>query len=261
MTRAFWNSQFRFSEVIPGFAAYVERMEAESAVLPEDSFVHAAYGPSYRQWVEWMDGRGPETLLPVIIHGGYWRALRAEDHRFLMPAFASLGGHVANIEYRLMPGTRLDGLIGDTRAALECLRTRFPQARLLLVGHSAGAHLALAAATDARLTPRIHGIIALSGVYDLTPIALSFLQDEIALGDDEIRRFSLEPSTDRPPVLYVNGARETAEFLRAGALMSSMGRAEWQVMPGVDHMSLLWAAMAEAEGLTEKLLQLEGTAP
>lgn len=261
MTQAFWDSQLRFSDVVPDFPSHLERMNTESAAIPERHISRAAYGDDPRQWVEWIQGQGPAELLPVIIHGGYWRALRAEDHRLMMPAFAAQGAHVANLEYRLLPDIRLEGLIEDTSKALKLLGRRFPAAQYLLVGHSAGAHLALSALADPEISGRTRGVIALSGVYDLAPVALSFLQNELHLSEREIQCGSLHPARDRPPVLFVNGGTETHEFLRAGALMASKGRAAWEVIPNVNHMSLLWAAMARAEALTETVLQLEDTAP
>lgn len=258
MTRAFWDSQFRFSDIVPGFAGYLEQAERDSAAwVAERALVRHSYGPDPRQWVELTPGTGPDTVLPVVIHGGYWRALRAEDHRFLLPALVPFGATLANVEYRLMPGVRLDGIVDDIRAALILLVEQEPQARLVLVGHSAGAHLALSAAGDPGLRGRIAGVIALSGVYDLYPVRLCFLQDELSLTPDEAEAHSLRPSQARPPVVYVNGSAETHEFLRGSALMASQGKAAWRILPDANHMSLLWAAADAMPDLFETLTRLE----
>ena len=254
----FWNSQFKFSKILPNFAASLERMARDSqTVSSQEVFTRAEYGAHARQWVEWIDGSGPQTVLPVILHGGYWRALDAETHRFMLPDFKAYGAAVANIEYRLMPEVRLADVVADTVAALRLLTRQFPEAKLLLVGHSAGAHLALSALREADINARTKGVIALSGVYDLAPVAMSFLQPELQLTQEEIANHSLSPQTPRPPVIYVNGSAETHEYLRGGSLMAQAKNAAWHVIEETNHMSLTWAACAQSGTLISLLSELE----
>lgn len=260
MTRAFWDSQFKFSEVIPDFAGYLGRAERESAAFAADHDLHrSAYGSDPRQWAEWTAGTGSDAVLPVIIHGGYWRALRADDHRFMMASLRVQGATIANLEYRLMPGIRLSDVVADVTTGLRSLADRFAKARLLIIGHSAGAHLAISAMSDPRVSGRTCGIIALSGVYDLHPVAQSFLHDELYLTPEEIRDHSLAPDTQRPPALYVTGTAETHEFRRGSALMASLGPSHWHQIDGANHMSLLWAASAAMDNLISTLQSLEDT--
>ncbi|MCY4034726.1 MAG: alpha/beta hydrolase [Hyphomicrobiales bacterium] len=256
--RDFWDSQYRFSRIIPGFEDALRTMASQSADFAENvRLIRSEYGTHSRQWVEWTGGTGPEDVLPVVLHGGYWRALEAETHRFLMRPLRPHGAVVANVEYRLMPDIRLADVVADAKAALHHLAAEFPEAQLLPVGHSAGAHLALCAMADSSLATRTRGIIALSGVYDLAPVARSFLQDEIHLTTQEIKEFSLEAGIPRPPVIYVNGSEETHEFLRGGALMSGGSKAVWHRIAGADHMSITWMAAAEMTMLVSKILVTE----
>ena len=177
---------------------------------------------------------------------------RAEDHRFMMAGFAAAGTSVANLEYRLMPGVRLSDCVSDVQEGLVSLLDALPASRLLLVGHSAGAHLAVSALANARIAERALGGIARSGIYDLRPVQLSFLRSELHLTDAEVASHSLFPADDRPPVLYVNGRDATHEFLRASALMASKGRSAWQLLTG-NHMTLTWQAVENASNLVRKL--------
>jgi len=255
MMQAFWDSQLRFSAILPDFEDWLARMATESTAVAASE--RAAYGDHPRQWVEWAGGSGPDAILPVIFHGGYWRALDAQTHRFMMPAFQPHARAVANVEYRLMPEVRLGDVVADTQAALSLLCARFPKAQLVLIGHSAGAHLALSAMDDPLIRARTRGIIAISGVYDLAPVALSFLQDELHLTAEEIQRFTLFPSTGRPPVLYVNGSAETHEFLRGAALLAAHGAATQILIDGAHHMSLPHAVCADAPALLSTLFDLK----
>jgi len=258
MDQAFWDRQFKFSDVIPDFAAWLDQMANDSAALvSQRALSQRRYGDHPRQWVEWIEGDGDKNVLPVIIHGGYWRALEAETHRFMMPAFAAFGAHVANLEYRLVPEVSLGDVVVDVVAGLSLLCQLFPDEDLLLIGHSAGAHLALSALQDARLSGRIRGVMALSGVYDLAPVAHSFVQHDLQLTPEEVTSYTLTPSTNRPPVLYVNGTEETYEFIRGAALMADKGTSALHLLEGAHHMSLPHAACAQAETLMVKLLSLK----
>lgn len=254
----FWDSQFKFSEILTDFAGSLQAMEtASDQVSQSHAFQRASYGPHPRQWVEWTVGEGPETLLPVILHGGYWRALEAETHRFMVPAFLRHGAGCANVEYRLMPEIRLADVVSDAVAGLRLLAEMFPKAEMVLVGHSAGAHLAVSALSDPGVAARTRGVIALSGVYDLAPVAQSFLQQELQLTPEEISGLSLGPDPARVPVLYVNGSAETHEFLRGSAAMATTANAGWRVLEGANHMSLTHAACAQCDTLLASLFELE----
>ena len=151
-TRTYLDGQLKFSAFLPDFTTALDRMAADSeAAAAAHDLTRAAYGDDPRQWVEWMAGSGPDRYLPVILHGGYWRALEAETHRFMMSGFAGAGSAVANIEYRLVPQVRLADVVADAKAALDLLCRTFPDQALILIGHSAGAHLALSAPVRPRL--------------------------------------------------------------------------------------------------------------
>lgn len=243
MMRAYWNSQFQFSSVLPDFAACLADMADRSAAFGSGrAFERHTYGSDARQWVETCVGTGPETVLPVVIHGGYWRALEAETHRAMMDGLTALGAHVGNLEYRLMPGVRLGAVVEDVQAGLKEIADQFPKAKLVLFGHSAGAHLALSALIEPAIAARTRGAIAISGIYELWPVAQSFLQDELHLLRSEIAAHTLGPDQPRPPVLYLTGANETHEFQRQSARMATAPRAAWQQIPDTHHMTVPLAA-------------------
>ena len=240
------DSLLKFSAILPDFTDWLGRMAADSAVAAQTlAFSRRAYGPSPRQWVETAPGRGAGKVAPVMIHGGYWRALRAEDHRFTLPALARLGPFVGNVEYRLMPGARMTELVSDIAAGLHAVLASIgPEDRLLPVGHSAGAHLALAALeAHPGLASQIAGVVSISGVFDLDLVGRSFLQDDLHLDATEIARFTL---TEPPPVpsVFLAGSRETAPFrdqARALAAMRKTAQA-LQITP-CHHMNIMHATL------------------
>ncbi|MGN9894294.1 alpha/beta hydrolase family protein [Micromonospora sp. L31] len=137
-----------------------------------------AYGDHPEQIVDLRRpaGDGRARPLVAVLHGGFWRAEYDRTHTGpLATALAALGWPVAQLEYRRTgqpgggwPGTLTDVLAGV--AALPALAARALPGRVaagppLLLGHSAGGHLALYAAAHAPATVR--GVLALAPVADL----------------------------------------------------------------------------------------------
>lgn len=255
----YWNGQLKFSQILPDFEASLKKMSSASMALAEScSIEKLTYGEELRQWFEWTSGEGISTDIPVIIHGGYWRALDAENHRFMMAGFLDTHQTIANVEYRLMPNVRLKDVVHDTITAVHALSKQFPKRKFLLVGHSAGAHLALSAVRDAEIRDSVKAIVALSGIFDLRPIKDSFLQAELSLTAEEIEEFSLSPVDVRVPTVFANGSDETAEYLRGSALMASAELATWTLWDNANHMSLPFEAISRTAEIQNLLEQLGG---
>ncbi|MEV4821546.1 alpha/beta hydrolase [Micromonospora sp. NPDC049274] len=121
-------------------------------------------------------GAGPARPLVVVVHGGFWRAEYDRRHTGpLAAALAADGYPVAQLEYRRTgqpgggwPGTFTDALAGIAalpELAAEALPGRVRRTAPILIGHSAGGHLALYAAATAPST--VGGVLALAPVADL----------------------------------------------------------------------------------------------
>ena len=132
-------------------------------------------------------GQGPFPVA-VVIHGGCWRAEIA-NLRNSAPVASALppeGIATWNIEYRRLgnrgggwPGTFAD--VGTAIDYVRVLASQYPLdlARVVLVGHSAGAHLAAWAAGRPRLPAaspirgvnplRVRAVVAIDGPMDLAP--------------------------------------------------------------------------------------------
>lgn len=236
----------QFSAILPDFTAWLDRMAADSArIAPTLDLSRHAYGRDPRQWVETAPAGGPARIVPVMIHGGYWRALSAEGHRFVLPALARLGPAVGNLEYRLMPAARMADLVSDVGAGLRAvLDTCGADMSLLPVGHSAGAHLAIAALhADAGLARRVAGVVAISGAFDLRLVARSFLQEDLRLDVAEIAGFTMTKAPE-VPTLFLAGSQETAPFRdQARALAMTRRTARSLAVVSCHHMNILHATL------------------
>lgn len=147
----------------------MKELRAEQAIVPKPTMIER-YGPDDLRSGELRlpTGKGPFPVA-VVIHGGCW--LAAFDSRAgttpLAEALRRRGIAVWNIEYRRTdnPGGGWPGTFQDVAAGVDhltALAKRYPLdlKRVAIVGHSAGAHLALWAASRRKLpAPYGPGII------------------------------------------------------------------------------------------------------
>ncbi|MEM9840903.1 MAG: alpha/beta hydrolase [Pseudomonadota bacterium] len=250
MTQSYWDSQFHFRSLLPDFQACLDSMAARSEAVPL-AFEGIVYGDHTRQFVE-LSGR-PGAILPVFIHGGYWRALRVEDHRFALPHFAQKHGAVANLEYRLLPDVTLAEIVEDALAGLRRLADK-TAARLFIIGHSAGGHLAVMGAL--RCPDIVAGAVSISGLYDLTPLPWTFLKDEVGLtaaalvGQSPIEEWDTGPADQ---ILVAVGQDETPEFHRQAHLFASSHGAAPFTIEGAHHMTVLDALADPSSALNTEI--------
>ena len=160
-------------------------------IAPPDADARLQYGAHASQFVDFRRSAGSARAtapLVVVIHGGFWRARRPLTYAGHMAIALGRAGYVtANIEYRRIgeEGGGWPGTFEDTLAAIAFARARGPEfgadpGRTLLVGHSAGGHLALLA--TAHLSD-LRGAVSLAGVARLRRAY------ELGLGDGVVAEF------------------------------------------------------------------------
>ncbi|MEV8238894.1 prolyl oligopeptidase family serine peptidase [Microbacterium testaceum] len=120
-----------------------------------------AYGDHPDQWVR-IVGDASAELVFCFVHGGYWRpryTAELMDPLVERIAHGEAGVAAVNIEYRREGD--VVAMQADVRSALRRARQLFRDAVRVVVGHSAGGHLALVCADEAEL------VVALAPVTDL----------------------------------------------------------------------------------------------
>ena len=163
----------------------MKELRAEQAAVLKPTAVERYGADDLRSGeVRLPKGKGPFPVA-VLIHGGCWTA--AMDSRAgttpLAEALRNRGIAVWNVEYRRLgnPGGGWPGTFEDVAAAVDhlpALAKRYPidLKKVTIVGHSAGAHLALWAASRSKLAaPFAAGpvkpmsVVAIDGPGALTP--------------------------------------------------------------------------------------------
>lgn len=127
------------------------------------------WGDDPRSVVEVFRPLRPPEATVVLLHGGFWRARHDRVHlRPLAEALAAEGMLVALPEYRRVGdvGGGHPGTFDDVLALLAALPAIVPgwSSPVVLVGHSAGGHLAV---WSQAVAPGVDAVVSLAGVLDL----------------------------------------------------------------------------------------------
>lgn len=141
-----------------------------------------SYGPLPHQVYEVFGDPAAAAWL-VLVHGGFWRAQWDRTHlRPLASALAREGYAVALVEYARtgMVGGGWDGTSTDVRAALGAVRAEADGAPVVIVGHSAGGHLAVWLLHQPEAAG-VAGAVSLAGCLDLAMVADLGLDDGAAV--------------------------------------------------------------------------------
>lgn len=166
---------------------------------------------------ETLDLAVPHHGAPLVVffHGGYWRRLHKDDVTYVARGLTPHGVATAVVNYALAPVVRLEEIVRQARASVDWLRAHAGEhgadaGRMVLVGHSAGGHLAAMCAVDKPAT----AIVTLSGLHDLRAVARSFANAWLNL--DDTRAAALSPTLLAPAapltLLAADGSRETQAF-------------------------------------------------
>lgn len=147
----------------------MNRLSEEST---PDQRLHYGSTPEQFLDVRLPSASGSQAAAVIFIHGGFWRAeydLHQADT--LCSALRRDGLATFNLEYRRVgnPGGGWPGSFDDIRTAFrfirdQSLRFGIDPSRIVVIGHSAGAQLALVLASR---EPSLCGVIALGGLLDL----------------------------------------------------------------------------------------------
>ncbi|MBL4907303.1 MAG: alpha/beta hydrolase [Sneathiella sp.] len=192
----------------------------------------------------------------VFIHGGYWKALSKENFTFVARAFAEYGIATVIVDYQLIPKVTMDELVRQCRQSLAYLHRNasdldLDPADIHISGHSAGGHLvAMCMGTDWSEFGEdlpvqiIKSGVGISGLYNLLPINLCYLQKDLKLDGATVKHNS--PIHLKPPLegnLHLTlGGLEGEEYLDQSTAMKNAWpnrTAEPIVLAPYNHFSIV----------------------
>jgi arylformamidase len=254
MTTVNFEAEYNNRERVPEHVGIMQRWAAASADVRSSltADLDLPYGPGPRHRYDLFKGATDRAPLVVYIHGGYWQRGEREANAFVARELVARGLAVALPSYTLCPDGSVRDIIAEMRAFLASLWVRTRQYPVI-VGHSAGGHLA-AALLAAGAPPvadvpadMVRAAYSISGVFDLVPLLETSLNAALRLDLDTANAVS-PIHWPAPPkscrfVAAVGGA-ESSEFLRqnldmAGIWSAAGVKAECVVVPGANHFTIV----------------------
>ncbi|HYC97282.1 alpha/beta hydrolase [Brevundimonas sp.] len=253
-----------FAPAAAALAAACSPLVALNALGPRDGGVRRVasgvpYGDDPRQRLDILaPAAAPARPWPVLVffYGGGWDSGERSHYGWAAHALAARGFVVAVPDYRLVPTVHFPGFIEDAAAAAAhagaiAARHGGDPARLGVVGHSAGAHLAMMITLDRRYMAAagapglIRAAAGLAGPYDFLPLDVPASINAFGRAPDLTLT---QPVTfvraDAPPLWLGHGTEdELVQPEDATILCRRMtavgGRCEAKLYPGLTHADLI----------------------
>ncbi|WP_457446065.1 alpha/beta hydrolase [Roseateles sp. P5_E4] len=275
---AWFEAQYNNRQRVADSADILGRWAQASALVRERSSCHLdlRYGPDPKQTLDVFTPdpafAGGFAPVLVVIHGGYWRSLDKSDYSFLAAGFTDEGALVVVPNYDLCPGVSIERIAMQLTSAVAWAWRHAAEhggdpSRIVLVGHSAGGHLAaMLSCCDWKRVgkdlPRrlVQGAMSVSGLHDLASLRrVPFLQTDLQLDAASVRRLSpihFPPPRSPQTLFAVVGALESEEYRRQNQLI----RRAWgaravpvcEELPGCNHFTVLHD-LADPQGRSHQL--------
>jgi arylformamidase len=270
MDRATLDAAYNNSAAVADSPQWLERWRERSTVLrgaaSQARLLDIPYGSRPHARLDYFPAGRAHAPLFVFIHGGYWQRNDKNMFAFVADGPRGHGIDVAVLGYTLAPEARLTEIVEEVNQALSVLSDRaddfgFDRERLFVGGWSAGGHLTAMVARH----PACRGGLPISGIFDLAPIALNYLNEKLRLDSAEIE--ALSPlrvlSGPMPPLRMFVGRNELAELKRQSLAYAEAARqrglpVELTTLPGHHHFSILDELRRPDGAITRALCELIG---
>ena len=240
---------------------------AGSAVPPPPGTRELSYGADAKQKMDLLvPANATRAPLLLFVHGGGWSIGDKRAGAGVKAAhFTSSGWAFASANYRLVPQASVEQQAADIAAAIAFARAHAAENgldpdKIVLMGHSAGAHLVALIGTDPRYLAAagvpmsaVKGVVLLDGAgYDIAgqmarpgnPVAGMY---DAAFGKDPARQKALSPTLQAAapnvanwlilPIERRDDSKAQSQGL-AAALRSAGASAKVVPVPGESHLTL-----------------------
>ena len=259
---AAYNNSLAVANSADIVADWEHRSAALAAAHPE--YLDLRYGPGERNRIDYFAAQRSGAPVLVFIHGGYWQMRAKELFRFVAAGPLAHGISVANVGYTLAPEATLDEMVTEIHTAIDWIGAHGgtyggDTRRLFVSGWSAGGHLTAMSLSH----PSVRGALAISGLFDLEPVRLSYVNAKLKLDRGDVSRLS--PLTNvrspSPPLVIAYGTGELPEMQRQsreyGQARAKVGlTGQLAPLAGHNHFTILEELASPEGALTELLREL-----
>jgi arylformamidase len=249
-----YEAEYNNRRRVPEYPEIAERwsMLAAAYRLAGNTELDQPYGLRERQRYDLFHAPAEDPPLVVYIHGGYWQRGDRKDYSFVARELNAAGVTVAVPSYTLSPTASVMEIGDEIQRCLVGLWKKTGK-RSTVIGHSAGGHLtAEMLARSWSSFPGVPGDLvrggyAISGVFDLSPLIGTSLNDALALTKGTARAASplfRPPSPKGRRLVAAVGGAESGEFLRQSREIaeswSKLGiNATCEVIAGANHFTVV----------------------
>ncbi len=277
--------QYEHRNIVSNVEEFTAKSRAESARVREAATgrFDVSFGDHEDETLDiyFAAGATEAGSAPIIVffHGGRWSMGGKTSNCECAEAINRSGAHFVSVNFTLIPNIDMDGLITQCRNAIAWIYLNAASFsgdpdRIYVMGKSSGGHVTgMMLTTDWRETnglPRdvIKGGLAISGMYDLEPVRLTFRNDTLKLDEATARRNS--PIHHIPamacPIVASVGSLESDEFRRqtrefAEAWEAAGHKVHYAEMQDRHHFSIAEDMANAASPLIAPFLELMGLAP
>lgn len=191
--------------------------------VPEDGYQRfevAEYGNNKRQQLSiyYPQQRLANSPVLVFFYGGSWSSGKKENYRFVAQAFTKAGYITVIPDYRVYPQVRFPQFISDAASAISWLQQQqLTDQGVVLMGHSAGAHIAALLAFDQQWLQQagvkegtVQALIGYSGPYAEFKLSSKKLRGIFADTEPLEQVWPLSyVDQNAPPSLLIHGADDS----------------------------------------------------
>jgi arylformamidase len=276
MTATDYEAEYNNRARVPGYRDILDRWDREAAAYRGEARrarradLGLSYGSTERQTIDlFFPADGDSHGLALYIHGGYWQFQEPSNFSRIARGLNAHGITVALAGYDLCPRVRVGDIVEQMRAACLYLWQRFGQ-RFAVYGHSAGGHLtssmlatdwtALDGSAPSDMTP---AGMAVSGLFDLTPLLQTSMNATLGLTEDDARKLSPLHWPVGPGLTLdvVVGGDESSEFLRQSRTVADTWKAQgaetrFEALAGINHFTVVDPLADPASPMTLRLADL-----
>lgn len=267
------EQQYNNRARVPEHLQIMEEWARQAATFRTEhagAILDIAYGPGQRNTYDLFpaaSGTTAQGLTALFIHGGYWQALEKSSFSHMARGLNARGFDVTVANYSLCPEVRVSDIVSEIqKIAGHVYKTH--GRRLLVVGHSAGGHLAatlMATNWSERGLPTdlVPAAMPISGLFDLSPLIETSINNALALDSNEASAVSpikwSRPDAGR--YCAVVGGEESDEYLRQSRLLvetwSGLNlRGVLNVQSGANHFTVINPLADPGSPLTATLAEL-----
>ncbi len=197
-------------------------------------------------------------LSPVVVffYGGGWNSGDKASYKFVGASLAQAGVLTIIPNYTLYPRAKFPQFMRDAASAVAWAHAHAREwggdaDRLYVVGHSAGAHIAVLLALDQEYLQQVggstlwlRGVVGLAGPYDFLPFTEHYLSDLFGPPQDFPRSQPINyVRADAPPLLLMHGLADKrvspSNTMHLTARLQAVGaQVTTRYFPGASHGDL-----------------------